>query len=103
MRPIRGLRNLGRHPNPSHVTRHTKEGQIFLSRDQQGNVFGHSWNCKSKNPHAAAMLYLAARKKAREWSGGKLTIHFTDSDRETREFWQRRGFRLKYEIFEGTV
>jgi hypothetical protein len=77
-------------------------GQIFLSR-AFGQVFGHNTECRASDPRGAAMLWLRARKKAREWGAKEVWIHFSPSDLSMLPFWEKRGFTPQMILYRGEI
>ena len=107
LEPTQTARSADRHRLPIPDSRlpaaKRPRGQIFLSR-AFGQVFGHNTWCDSPDPRDAARLWLAARKKAREWGAKEVWIHFDGSEpKELVDFWTRLGFKPAMVMYRGSV
>lgn len=77
-------------------------GRICVSR-ALGAAFGHDTVCHSEDVRGAAMLWLAARRKVREWGLEEVQVHFEKEEDPMIEFWKGRGFARALVVYRGRV
>jgi GNAT superfamily N-acetyltransferase len=78
-------------------------GQIALTLSY-GEVFGHDTKVFIKDDaHIAARLWLAARRKCREWGIETVNVHFGKDDGHMLNFWASRGFEPAFVVYRGRI